>query len=100
MERASFRAQVGPFRILLRQFISFLVLILIVAACVALALGERVDAIAIGLVVLLNAGLRFVQEWKAETALTALGAMLSPKQWFCAKVRSRRLLPEIPRQQF
>ncbi|WP_298864352.1 cation-transporting P-type ATPase [uncultured Sulfitobacter sp.] len=72
-------AQVGPFRVLLRQFTSFLVLILIVAAGVALALGERVDAITIGLVVVLNAGLGFVQEWKAETALTALRAMLSPQ---------------------
>ena len=71
--------QVGPFRVLLRQFTSFLVLILIVAAGVALALGERVDAITIGLVVFLNAGLGFVQEWKAETALTALRAMLSPQ---------------------
>lgn len=71
--------QVGPFRVLLRQFKSFLVLILIVAAGVALVLGEQIDAIAIGLVVLLNAGLGFVQEWKAETALSALRAMLSPQ---------------------
>jgi Ca2+-transporting ATPase len=71
--------QSGPFRVLLRQFSSFLVLILIVAAVVALALGERVDAITIGLVVLLNAGLGFVQEWKAETALASLRKMLSPQ---------------------
>ena len=71
--------QIGPLRVLLRQFTSFLILILIVAACVALALGERVDAITIGLVVALNAGLGFVQEWKAETALTALRALLSPQ---------------------
>ncbi|MGC1506403.1 MAG: cation-transporting P-type ATPase [Sulfitobacter sp.] len=72
-------AQAGPFRVLLRQFSSFLVLILIVAAGVALALGERVDAITIGLVVLLNAGLGFVQEWKAENALASLRKMLSPQ---------------------
>ena len=71
--------QSGPFRVLLRQFSSFLVLILIIAAVVALALGERVDAITIGLVVLLNAWLGFVQEWKAETALAALRKMLSPQ---------------------
>ncbi|MGB5864595.1 MAG: cation-transporting P-type ATPase, partial [Sulfitobacter sp.] len=72
-------AQAGPLRVLLRQFTSFLVLILIVAAGVAFALGERVDAITIAFIVLLNAGLGFVQEWKAETALTALRAMLSPQ---------------------
>ena len=72
-------AQSGPFRVLRRQFSGFLVLILIVAAVVAFALGERVDAITIGLVVLLNPGLGFVQGWKAETALASLRKMLSPQ---------------------
>ncbi|WP_298975377.1 HAD-IC family P-type ATPase [uncultured Roseobacter sp.] len=72
-------ASIGPFRVFLRQFSSFLVVILIVAAAVALALGERIDAATIGLVVLLNAILGFVQEWKAETALTSLRKLLSPQ---------------------
>lgn len=72
-------AQTGPLRVLLRQFASFLVLILIVAGAVALALGETTDAITIGLVVVLNAVLGFVQEWKAETALASLSKLLSPK---------------------
>ena len=55
-------ARSGPLRVWLRQFSSFLVLILIVAAAIALALGEKVDAITIGLVVMLNAALGFVQE--------------------------------------
>ncbi len=71
--------QAGPWRVLMRQFSSFLVLILIAAAGVALALGETMDAATIGLVVVLNASLGFVQEWKAETALTALRDMLSPQ---------------------
>ena len=71
--------QASPWRVMLRQFTSFLVLILIIAAAVALALGERMDALTIGLVVILNAGLGFVQEWKAETALSALRALLSPQ---------------------
>ncbi|MFK7837436.1 MAG: cation-translocating P-type ATPase [Sulfitobacter sp.] len=69
----------SPVRVLLRQFSSFLVLILIVAAAIAMALGEVVDAVTIGLVVVLNAILGFVQEWKAETALTALRKLLSPQ---------------------
>lgn len=69
----------GPLRVLFRQFSSFLVLILILAAGVALALGEWMDAATIGLVVVLNAALGFVQEWKAETALTSLRALLSPQ---------------------
>ncbi|MEM9639848.1 MAG: cation-transporting P-type ATPase, partial [Pseudomonadota bacterium] len=65
--------------VFLRQFSSFLIVILILAATVALALGEVLDAVTIGLVVLLNAVLGFVQEWKAETALASLRQMLSPK---------------------
>lgn len=62
-----------------RQFSSFLIVILIIAAGVALALGEVLDAATIGLVVMLNAVLGFVQEWKAETALASLRKMLAPK---------------------
>lgn len=66
-------------RVFLRQFSSFLIVILIGAAGIAIVLGEVMDAIAIGLVIALNAVLGFVQEWKAETALAALRKVLSPK---------------------
>lgn len=70
---------IGPLRVLLRQFSSFLILILIVAAGIALALGELIDAATIGMVVALNAVLGFVQEWRAETSLAALRELLSPQ---------------------
>ncbi|WP_323785037.1 cation-translocating P-type ATPase [Thalassovita sp.] len=63
-------------KIFLRQFTGLLVLLLIAAALVALAVGEWVDSVAIGMVVVLNGVLGFVQEWRAETALTALREML------------------------
>ncbi|WP_432817127.1 cation-translocating P-type ATPase [Sulfitobacter sp. JB4-11] len=69
----------GPLRVAFRQFSSFLILILVVAAGIAIVLGEYRDAATIGLVVLLNAVLGFVQEWKAETALASLRGMLAPK---------------------
>lgn len=70
---------ISPLRILARQFAGFLVLVLIAAMVIAAALGEVIDALAIGLVVLLNGILGFVQEWRAETALAALRQMLDPK---------------------
>ncbi|MEL6619613.1 MAG: cation-transporting P-type ATPase [Pseudomonadota bacterium] len=69
----------GRVTVLLRQFKGMLVLILVVAAIIAFALGEEIDALAIALVLLLNAVLGFVQEWRAETALDALRSMLSPR---------------------
>ncbi|MFQ6548458.1 cation-translocating P-type ATPase [Aestuariibius sp. 2305UL40-4] len=69
----------SPVIIILRQFRGALVLILAAAAVIALALGEEIDALAIALVLILNAILGFVQEWRAETALDALRSMLSPQ---------------------
>lgn len=68
----------SAFTIFLRQFRGVLVAILTIAAAIAFLLGETIDAIAILLVLLLNAVLGFVQEWRAETALEALRSMISP----------------------
>ncbi len=83
--------QISPLRILLRQFSSFLVLILMAAGGIAFFLGEVVDTIAIGLVVLLNAALGFVQEWRAETALETLRSMLLPQALVIRDGREMRI---------
>ena len=67
-----------PLKLILRQFRSFLVLILVFAAVLAYALGEIIDAAAISAVVLLNAAFGFLQEWRAENQLEALRSMMAP----------------------
>ena len=58
--------------ILLHQFQSLIVLLLVAATVVAFALGENVEAVAILVVIVLNAAIGFLTEWKAEQALSAL----------------------------
>jgi Ca2+-transporting ATPase len=65
--------------ILARQFRSILILILLIAAALALVLGEPVEAAAILIIVLLSVVLGFVQEFRAEKALDALGRLAAPR---------------------
>ena len=62
----------GSLAILGDQFKSLIVVLLLAATAVALALGEHLEAVAILAVILLNALIGFVTEWKADQALTAL----------------------------
>jgi Ca2+-transporting ATPase len=88
------RAQpkVPLWKLVLRQFESPLVLILVVAAVVSGVLGDLPDAIAIAVIVLLNAVIGFAQEQRAEQAMNALRSMTAPR----ATVRrggERRVIP-------
>ena len=59
------------------QFKNFLVLVLVGAAALAGAIGDTKDAVVILAVILLNAGLGFYQEHRAEATLAALKQMLA-----------------------
>jgi len=74
--------------VLIRQFTSFLILILLVAAALSFFIGDELDTLAIFAIVILNGLLGFAQEWKAETALKSLKKMLSPR---CRVIRDSRM---------
>jgi calcium-translocating P-type ATPase len=63
--------------VLLRQFRSPLIFILMVAAVVTALLDEWIDTWVIAAVLLLNAGIGFVQEQRAESSVRALGSLVS-----------------------
>jgi Ca2+-transporting ATPase len=64
-------------RMFLEQFTDFMILVLIAAAVVSGIIGEASDAVAIVVIVLLNAALGFSQEYRAEKAIAALRKMAS-----------------------
>ena len=68
----------SPWHILLDQFKETMVLVLIAAAAISAILSDWKDAIAILAIVVLNAILGFIQEYRAEQAMQALKKMASP----------------------
>nr|WP_043776420.1 cation-translocating P-type ATPase [Desulfomicrobium escambiense] len=69
----------SPMRILLGQFKSLIVWVLVCAAVVSGIMGEGVDALAILTIVVLNAVIGFWQELSAAKSIAALRRMAAPQ---------------------
>jgi calcium-translocating P-type ATPase len=69
----------GALVVLLHQFSSPLIYILVIAAVITLVLGEYIDAAVIGTVLALNALIGYTQERRAESSVRALMQLMSPR---------------------
>ena len=67
------------FRMFIEQFEDPMVIILIIGAIISIFLHEIIDASIIFVVIILNAIIGVVQEFKAEKAIDALEKLSSPK---------------------
>jgi magnesium-transporting ATPase (P-type) len=82
---------VRPGAILLRQFRSPLIYILLLAAAVTIALEEYVDAAVIGAVLVFNAVVGFFQEYRAERSLEALRQLATTQAKVMREGREREI---------
>ena len=76
IERGKLRT---PLHIFAEQFADFMILVLLVAAVVSGIVGELRDSIAIVVIVILNAIIGTVQEYRAQRAIAALQKMAAPE---------------------
>ncbi|MFP3900218.1 MAG: cation-translocating P-type ATPase [Acidimicrobiia bacterium] len=69
---------VSAWRVLLDQFTSPLIYVLLGALVVTLAIGNYADAIVVAVVLVVNGSIGFAQEYRAQTAVQSLMEMVSP----------------------
>jgi Ca2+-transporting ATPase len=82
----------SAWQILVEQFRSLIVLMLIVAAALSFAFGEWVEGVAVTAVIIINAAIGFVTELRAVRSMEALQRLGSVS----AKVRREGRVQEIP----
>jgi Ca2+-transporting ATPase len=72
------KKSISKLKIFIYQFNDFITWILIAATIISGLMGEKADAITILIIIVMNAILGFVQEYKTERSLEALKAMAAP----------------------
>lgn len=82
----------SPLKLFINQFKDFMVIVLLVATIISAFLGEYADAITIMIIVIINAILGFVQEYRAEKSMEALKKLIAPE----ALVKRNGVIINVP----
>ena len=72
------KKKISSLKIFLEQFNDFIIWVLIGATILSAFMGEKADAITIIIIVIMNAVLGFIQEYKTEKSLEALKSLAAP----------------------
>ncbi|MDW8799637.1 calcium-translocating P-type ATPase, PMCA-type [Clostridium sp. A1-XYC3] len=72
------KKKISPAKIFFSQFNDFIVWVLIVATVISGIMGEKADAVTILIIIIMNAVLGFIQEYKTEKSLEALKELAAP----------------------
>lgn len=96
--RVAEQGETPLWRLALAQFRSLVVLLLLAAAGIAWALGERAESVAILAALLLNATIGFVSEWRARVSLARLRALAVPqamvrRDGYVTRIAAAELVP-------
>lgn len=87
--------KISVFEIFLDQFKDFIVVVLLAATLLSALMGELADALTITIIIILNAILGFIQEYRTEQSLDALKKLSAPT----AKVLRDSIQKEIPAEE-
>ena len=77
--------------IFVNQFKNALILLLVFACILSLLLGEKIEAFAIFVIIIINAILGFIQEYRADRSVQALKKMASPTATVLRDGRERKI---------
>lgn len=89
------KKKISPFKILLSQFTDIMVIILIISTAISAFMGEMTESVTIITIVILNAILGFVQEFRTEKTMEALKSLAAPS----AKVLRDGRQTSVPAEQ-
>ncbi len=89
------RKKISPLKILFQQFTDLMVIILMISTVISGFMGEMTEAVTIIAIVVVNAIMGFVQEFKTEKTMEALKSLAAPS----AKVIRNQQQVSIPAEE-